>query len=144
MDREGRRGGHLVCLAPDSRHRSVDRRRSAVDRPRGERGILVCQRGNLMASILMAPTAVEATAKAKGIVDGTLASKINALKCADLIRPAIAELTHEVRFAGNDMAHGDINVVPDETDVEEVLALMAEVLREVFQGPASLERIREA
>lgn len=98
--------------------------------------------GNHMAAILMARTVIEATAKAKGITTGNLAGKINAMREAQLIRPAIAEQAHEVRFAGNDMAHGDIDVVPDEVDSEEILALMASVLTEVFQDPARLERIR--
>lgn len=98
--------------------------------------------GNHMAAILMARTVVEATAKSKGISDGTLASKINSMQREGLIRPAIAEQAHEVRFAGNDMAHGDIDAAVDATDSEELLALMAEVLSEVFQGPARLERIR--
>ena len=98
---------------------------------------------NHMAAILMARTVVEATAKAHKITDGNLFAKINAMKDADLIRPAIAEQAHEVRFAGNDMAHGDIDIAPDSTDSEEILALMAEVLSEVFQGPARLKRIRQ-
>lgn len=98
---------------------------------------------NHMAAILMARTVVEATAKAHQITDGNLFAKINAMKDAGLIRPAIAEQAHEVRFAGNDMAHGDIDVAPDSTDSEEILALMAEVLSEVFQGPARLKRIRQ-
>lgn len=98
--------------------------------------------GNHMAAILMARTVIEATAKTKGISSGVLASKINAMRDAQLIRPAIAEQAHEVRFAGNDMAHGDIDVAPDSVDSEEILALMASVLTEVFQDPARLERIR--
>lgn len=98
--------------------------------------------GNHMAAILMARTVIEASAKEKDILSGNLFTKINALKDASFIRPAIAEQAHEVRFAGNDMAHGDIDVAPDATDSEEILALMAEVLSEIFQGPARLERIR--
>ena len=98
--------------------------------------------GNHMAAILKARTEVEATAKAKEISKGSLYDKINAMRDAQLIRPAIAEQAHEVRFAGNDMAHGDIDFAPDATDSEEILALMGEVLSEVFQGPARLARIR--
>lgn len=98
--------------------------------------------GNNMAAILMARTVIEATAKDKGITTGNLATKIDALRDEHFIRPAIAEQAHEVRFAGNDMAHGDINVEPTAVDAEEILALMSEVLREVFQGPAALQRIR--
>ena len=98
--------------------------------------------GNHMAAILMARTVVEATAKAKGITGSNLKAKIDGLRDQQFIRPAIAEQAHEVRFSGNDMAHGDIDLTPDSTDAEEILALMAEVLSEVFQGPARLERIR--
>ncbi|MGV8970408.1 MAG: DUF4145 domain-containing protein [Microbacteriaceae bacterium] len=98
--------------------------------------------GNHMAAILMARTVVEATAKNKGITSGTLAAKIDKMRDEQLIRPGIAEQAHEVRFAGNDMAHGDIDVPVDATDSEEILALMGEVLSEVFQGPARLARIR--
>ena len=98
--------------------------------------------GNHMAAILMARTVVEATAKAKGIKKGVLAEKIEALKDKQLIRPSIAEQAHEIRFMGNDMAHGDIDEQPTPLDSEETLALMAEVLSEVFQGPAKLARLR--
>ncbi|MDQ1083094.1 hypothetical protein QE392_003439 [Microbacterium proteolyticum] len=95
-----------------------------------------------MAAILMARTVIEATAKAKGYTRGTLASKIEDLRDGNLIRPAIADEAHEVRFAGNDMAHGDIDVQPNSNDAEEILALMSEVLSEVFQGPARMARVR--
>jgi hypothetical protein len=98
--------------------------------------------GNFMAAILMSRTVIEACAKDRGIAKGTLKVKIDAMKDAGLIRPAMAEQAHEVRFAGNDMAHGDIDVAPDAIDAEEILALMASVLAEVFQDPARLERIR--
>jgi hypothetical protein len=98
--------------------------------------------GNHMAAILMARTVIEATAKAKGISSGDLSKKINAMRDNQLIRRAVADQAHEVRYAGNDMAHGDIEVIPDAIDSEEILALMGSVLTEVFQDPARLERIR--
>lgn len=98
--------------------------------------------GNYMAAILMARTVIEASAKDRGITSGNLKTKIDAMKDADLIRPAMAAQAHEVRFAGNDMAHGDIDIAPDAIDAEEILALMGSVLAEVFQDPARLERIR--
>jgi hypothetical protein len=98
--------------------------------------------GNHMSSILMARTVIEATAKAKGFTSGTLSAKINALRDEQYIRPAIADLAHEIRFFGNDMAHGDIDDAPTAEDAEEILALMAEVLAEVFQGPARLQRLQ--
>jgi hypothetical protein len=98
--------------------------------------------GNNMAAILMARSVVEACAKSHGISSGNLASKIDAMRERQLIRPAIAEQAHEIRFMGNDMAHGDLDPAPEPLDAEEILALMTEVLSEVFQGPARLERIR--
>ncbi len=98
--------------------------------------------GNHMAAILMARTVIEASAKEKGIVTGNLASKINAMRDQQLIRPAIADQAHEVRYAGNEMAHGDIDVELSAVDSEEILALMASMLTEVFQDPKRLERIR--
>jgi hypothetical protein len=96
-----------------------------------------------MSAILMSRTVIEAPAKAKGVTSGPLAAKINALRDADLIRPSIADQAHEVRFLGNDMAHGDIDDAPQYVDAEEVLALMGQVLNEVFQGPALMKRMRE-
>jgi hypothetical protein len=97
---------------------------------------------NYMSSILMARTVIEATAKAKDITTGSLAMKIDQLRDQQYIRPAIALQAHQVRFFGNDMAHGDIDDLPSGADAEEILALMGEVLAEVFQGPARLERLR--
>lgn len=97
--------------------------------------------GNYMSAILMARTVIEATAKANGITSGDLSKKINKMRDEDLIRPAIADRAHEVRYFGNDMAHGDIDEVPEQVDAEDVLALMGQVLSEVFQGPALMRRL---
>lgn len=96
----------------------------------------------LMAAILMARTVVEATAKDHGITSGNLVSKIDEMKGAELIRKSTAEAAHEIRHFGNDMAHGDLDDVPDTADAAEVLTLMDEVLNEVYQGPARTERVK--
>lgn len=95
-----------------------------------------------MAAILMARTVVEATAKAKGITGGQLWAKIDALATDGHIRESTREAAHEIRHFGNDMAHGDIDDVPSADDASDVLALMNEVLNEVFQGPARAARIK--
>lgn len=95
-----------------------------------------------MAAILMARTAVEATAKAKGITSGRLFQKIDALAEHGFIRESTKDAAHEIRHFGNDMAHGDIETAPANEDAAEVLTLMDEVLNEVFQGPARTARIR--
>jgi hypothetical protein len=91
---------------------------------------------------LLARTVVEATAKDQGVVSGNLVSKIDALKDKNLIRPGIAEAAHEIRHLGNDMAHGDLEDAPDHADADDVLALMAQVLSEVYQGPALVAKMR--
>ena len=98
--------------------------------------------GANMAAILMARTVVEASAKERGIATGSLFAKIDAMRSADLIRASTAEATHEIRHFGNDMAHGDIGDVPSDDDADDVLQLMNELLREVFQGPALSARIK--
>lgn len=97
---------------------------------------------SLMAAILMARTVVEATAKEKGITTGSLLAKIDELANQSIIRSDTKDAAHEIRHLGNDMAHGDISDLPDSDDVADVLALMDEVLNEVFQGPAKTARLR--
>lgn len=97
---------------------------------------------SFMAAILMARTVVEATAKEKGIMKGNLLSKIDELASQSVIRNDTKDAAHEIRHLGNDMAHGDIADLPDSDDVADVLALMDEVLNEVFQGPAKTARLR--
>ena len=95
-----------------------------------------------MSAILMARTVIEATAKDKGILRGTLQSKIEELQASNWLREHIKESAHEIRHFGNDMAHGDITLSVDEMDVVEVLALMDEILNEVYQSHARLAAVR--
>lgn len=95
-----------------------------------------------MSAVLMARTVVEATAKAKGIAKGNLVEKIDALAAQGSIRADTKDAAHEIRHFGNDMAHGDIEDLPDADDVRDVLVLMDEVLSEVFQGPAKTARLK--
>lgn len=95
-----------------------------------------------MAAILMARTVVEAAAKEKGITTGRLIQKIDALAAANVIREGTKDAAHEIRYLGNDMAHGDIADVPASEDVDDVLILMDEILAEVFQGPARTARLK--
>lgn len=97
---------------------------------------------NHMSAILMARTVIEATAKDKDIHEGTLAKKIEQMVEKTLIRPHVKEVADEVRHFGNDMAHGDISIPVTKEDAVEVLALMDEILNEVYQGPARLAAIQ--
>ncbi|WP_326556526.1 DUF4145 domain-containing protein [Micromonospora sp. NBC_01796] len=96
------------------------------------------------AAVLLARSAIEATAKQKGITTGSLVSKIDQMHTNGLIREYVKEGAHEVRHLGNDMAHGDFvdPVSPEDTDL--VLTLMDEVLEEVFQAPERVAKARAA
>lgn len=92
----------------------------------------------------LARAVIEATAKDKGAEGGNLAARIDALRHGDHIREHTKAQAHEVRHFGNDMAHGDFVDPVTQEEAEEVLELMAEVLDEVYQSPARLERRRQA
>lgn len=87
---------------------------------------------------------IEATAKANSITTGTLWAKIDAMYEAHLIREHVRDAAHEVRHFGNDMAHGDFVQAVTEEEATEAVELMAEVLNEVFQSKAKVERVRAA
>lgn len=96
------------------------------------------------AAVLLARSAIEATAKRKGFKDGGLNTKIDKMFEVSLIREHIRDGAHEVRHLGNDMAHGDFVEPVEPEDSELLLTLMSEVLDEVFQGPARVEKARAA
>lgn len=95
------------------------------------------QVGNMQAAVLMARTTVEATAKAKGVTPGNLVAKIDALYAQHLIYEHVRDAAHEVRFAGNDAAHGDLVDDPITTEeAESIVELMDMLLEGVFIAPA--------
>ncbi|MFE7653377.1 DUF4145 domain-containing protein [Streptomyces bottropensis] len=94
------------------------------------------------AAVTLARAVVEASAKEKGVTRGSLISKIDELHNQGLLRGHIKEAAHEVRFGGNEAAHGDLTPV-DHDAAEEILTLMDEVLNELFQSPARVARARQ-
>ena len=92
----------------------------------------------------LARAVIEATAKDKGAEGKDLRQRIDALRAADHIRAHTQEQAHEVRHFGNSMAHGDFADATTKEEAEEVVELMAEVLEEVYQSPARLERLKAA
>lgn len=94
-------------------------------------------------AVALARAVVEATAKDKGIVRGRLVEKIDKLAEEGHIRETTRQLAHEVREGGNEIAHGDLADEPmPSTDAEAIIELMDEILLEVYQGPAKMERLR--
>lgn len=96
--------------------------------------------GAYRAAILMARAVVEASCKAKGITSGRLVTKIEKLHAEGIINDQVYAEATEIRLLGNDMAHGDFDQEVTATDAEDMLAFMAEVIEEVFQRPARVQR----
>jgi hypothetical protein len=96
------------------------------------------------AAVAMSRAVVEATAKEKGITSGVLHAKIQKMVEEDYLRPGTGAMAHEIRHWGNGSAHGDFTEPIAGEEAEAILGLMDEVLHEVFQGPARLDRIRQA
>lgn len=95
-------------------------------------------------AVALARAVVEATAKERGVTKGNLMAKIDALADAAVISEAMKDAAHEIRFAGNEVAHGDLAEQPmDKEDAGEVLDLMDAILLRVYQEPAQVARVRE-
>lgn len=96
------------------------------------------------AAILLARSVVEAVAKDQGVSDGSLVVKINTLRERQVISPLVADTAHEIRYMGNEMAHGDFVREVTEDECNDVLNFMSVLLESVYQQPARLSRFREA
>lgn len=95
-------------------------------------------------AIALARAVVEATAKDHKIVKGALDKKIDEMAEKGVISDPMRDAAHEIRFAGNEVAHADLADEPiSEDDAEEVLALMDAILTRVYQEPAQVARVRE-
>jgi hypothetical protein len=95
------------------------------------------------AAVAMATAVVEATAKDKGITSGNLQAKIDRLRADEHISEAMKEAAHEIRFAGNGAAHGDILNEPISLEAaKEIVELMDAILERVYQEPAKVARVR--
>ena len=103
--------------------------------------ILCMQVGALRGAIMLARAVIEATAKDKGVTNGSLSQKIDRLHDRGYIRTYLRDGAHEVRYTGNDMAHGDFPIAIADKDAEVLLQLMREVLMEVYQDPVRRERL---
>ncbi|MER5556366.1 DUF4145 domain-containing protein [Streptomyces sp. NPDC002793] len=96
-------------------------------------------------AVALARAVVEATAKDHGIIRGPLVAKIDEMHKQNLIREITRQLAHEIREGGNEIAHGDLadEPMPPE-DAEGIVALMDEILEEVYQGPARMLTLQKS
>ncbi|WP_341257074.1 DUF4145 domain-containing protein [Gordonia malaquae] len=102
------------------------------------------KRQHFRASILLARSVVEATAKEVGITKGRLVDKIEKLYEGNWIREHVKNGADSVRAFGNDMAHGDFVQPVTEEESTLVVALMEEILAEVFQSRAKVAKAQAA
>ena len=56
----------------------------------------------------------------------------------------IKDEAHEIRYLGNDMAHGDFTEPVSEEDADDMLGFLATFLNYVYQMPAAIRRRQEA
>ncbi len=105
----------------------------------------LCRNANAFrGAVALARAVIESTAKAQGKPDGTLIKKIDWMADQGHIRAAVAESAHEIRLTGNETAHSDLVASVGAEECEEVLALMKDVLAEVYESSARRERVRSA
>ena len=94
-------------------------------------------------AVLMARTALEATAKNKGITSGSLNEKIKELAEQNIITGQLAQEANEIRLLGNDMAHGDPDIPVSEEDASDILGFLDTVLDYVYQQPIAIQKRKE-
>src|SRR5215472_9035430 len=67
-----------------------------------------CSAAAPLGAVAVARAVVEAVAKDRGITTGNLKSKIDSLHSQGHITASMRDAATEIRFAGNDAAHGDL------------------------------------
>lgn len=93
---------------------------------------------------MLARAVIEASAKDRGVTSGNLFNKIDKLVEKGHVRKMMADAAHEVRMAGNDMAHGDFATEAiTEEDADEILGFMEDFLREMFELPTRVQRRKD-
>jgi hypothetical protein len=100
--------------------------------------------GAYRAACSMSRSVIEATAKDKGHTTGRLIEKIESLKTDEAIRSNIASAAHEVRFLGNETAHGDFTDPVSKEEAEETIDLMKLFLHDVYQANALINKRKSA
>ena len=99
--------------------------------------------GSPVGAVAVARAVVEAIAKAHGITSGDLKSKIARLHSEGHISATMRDAATEIRFAGNEAAHGDlVDERPGIEDATEIVGLMDSMLYRVYQEPARVAKIR--
>jgi hypothetical protein len=96
------------------------------------------------ASIMVAASAVDAMLKEKGLITGTLNTRINDAATRHLITAEMAEWAHAVRLDANDQRHADEGAkLPTTQDAERVIEFAQALAQFLFVLPARVARGRQ-
>lgn len=96
-----------------------------------------------IATCAVARSVIEAAAKHKKVTIRGIEAKIDELAAQQLIWGDLLDSAHIVRQFGNDAAHGDISQPPTQQEAQDVLAIVDELLHQLFTSPARSERLRQ-
>lgn len=93
------------------------------------------------AATILARAVIEATGKEKNIPkQSNLRNLIDKMAEVGIITDLLKDEAHEIRFLGNDMAHGDFDHETTAEDAEEILGFMDSVLNYVYVQPEIVAR----
>lgn len=100
--------------------------------------------GARRASALMGRAVIEAIAKDHGVTQRiSLEAKIKKLHENGIILASTADDAHEVRHLGNEMAHGDFSTEVTDEDVNDIIAIMYDLIEQLYVSAARRKRMRE-
>ncbi|MEA2415606.1 MAG: hypothetical protein QOI58_2263 [Thermoanaerobaculia bacterium] len=96
-------------------------------------------------SVMLAASSVDAMLKAKGLVDGSLNSRINKAAGSHLITEDMAAWAHDIRLDANDQRHADASsLLPSAEDARKCLDFAFALGQFLFVLPARVSRGRAA
>lgn len=92
----------------------------------------------------MGRAVIEAIAKDHGVTERiNLEEKIKRLHQKGIILANTADDAHEVRHLGNEMAHGDFSTEVTDEDVADIIAIMYDLIEQLYMSEARRRRLRE-
>ena len=92
-------------------------------------------------SVMLAASSVDAMLKAKGLLTGTLYTRIDEAAKQHMITSEMATWAHEVRLDANDQRHSDeLAPLPDQSQAEKCVEFATALAQFLFVLPARIER----
>ena len=92
-------------------------------------------------SVMLSASAVDAMLKHKGLIEGTLNTRIDEAVKQHLITEDMGKWAHQIRLDANDQRHADMNApLPEQKDAELCLEFAAALAESLFVLPARVSR----